>query len=162
MNMVKMLWSLHVPMVMLMLLVYWSEREQMWTSKLRYIEYGFAAINTMNVVRIIAKCLSARQLILLCISFCVCMNVCMTVTPRNAYFLYAVCAESSSWCMHAAAPLLSAVISAHVLKYNGSIYTTKTSNIKDERNALHSRVVATAWASQAMAWPMFSSKKPHT
>ena len=38
--------------------------------------------------KLIAKCLSARQLIPCHISFCVCMYVCMSVTLRNANYVY--------------------------------------------------------------------------
>ena len=45
---------------------------------------------------LIAECLSARQLILLRISFCVCMYVCMSVILRNANFLYTACTGNTA------------------------------------------------------------------
>ena len=49
-----------------------------------------------------------RQLLLLCISFCVCihMYVCMSITLRNANFLYLTCLQFLSLMAHEATLLL--------------------------------------------------------
>ena len=74
---------------------------------------------------VIAERLSARQLILLCISFCIylCVHIYynMSIMLRNANFLYTACAEVR--CVYTAALLLSACHSAQVLEYDGSTCT---------------------------------------
>ena len=74
---------------------------------------------------LIAERLSMRQLILLRVSFCVCMYACMSVMFRNANFLYVTCTGST-----ARARGCTIVVSwaqyTRVLEYDGSIRTTRT------------------------------------
>ena len=87
-----------------------------------------AIVSTQFVIHVayvvVAKRLSARQLILLRISLCICM--CMYVClSRLGMLIFCTC----TWCVlevwraHTAAPLLSVGLSAcaRVFKYDGSI-----------------------------------------